>query len=167
MNNPSVIAFDVFGTVFDLSGIDRDEVRDYVRHIREPEWRPLTLPESWRNIPAHPDAAEGIQRLRTKHAVVTLSNGPVSLLVELSKRAGIDWDALVPIELAHVYKPRLDAYRVACDLMRVPPDRVLMVTANATFGDLEASAAVGMQSILIRGLDGPRTIIELAERLGC
>jgi hypothetical protein len=43
----------------------------------------------------------------------------------------------------------------------------MMVTANKDFGDLEASAALGMTPMLIRSGDGPKTIIELAEQLGC
>ncbi len=35
------------------------------------------------------------------------------------------------------------------------------------FGDLEASRELGMQQVLIRSQSGLKTIIELAEALGC
>lgn len=162
-----VVAFDVFGTVFNLTPTDREEVRDYVRHIRQPEWAPLRLPKSWESLPAHPDSAEGIAKLREKFIVVTCSNGPLGLLTKLSKHNGIQWDAIIPLELNRVYKPDPRAYLTVCEVLDVAPEEVLMVTANKTFGDLEASAKLGMRSVLIRDGDGPKTIPELAASLGC
>lgn len=159
-----VIAFDVFGTVFDLSGVDRAEVRAYVEYIRAADWKPLTLPESWNNLRAHADALEGIERLRRRFQVVTCSNGPISLLAKISKAAGISWDALIPLETARVYKPNPRAYQLICETMRVPPEAVAMVTANATFGDLEAAGVLGMRPILIRDDQRP-TITSLADEL--
>ncbi len=132
-----VIAFDVFGTVFDLSQVDRSEVRAYVDHIHGPAWKPLELPKSWLDLKAHPDAVEGIAKLRERFQVVTCSNGPISLLTHISKANGISWDALIPLEVGRVYKPNPMAYQMICDVMRVPPEAVAMVTANATFGDIE------------------------------
>jgi 2-haloalkanoic acid dehalogenase type II len=162
-----VIAFDVFGTVFDLSSIDRQEVRDYARHIRQTEWQPLKLPAHWERLPAHPDSREGIERLRQNHIVVTCSNGPLGLLAKLSKHNGISWDAIIPLELNRVYKPNQRAYMTVCQVLNVQPTDVMMVTANKDFGDLEASAKLGMKPMLIRDGDGdgPKTIIELAESL--
>lgn len=162
-----VIAFDVFGTVVDFSSADREQVREYVRVTRLPAWQPLHLPQSWAWLPPHPDSRWGIERLRSKYAVVTCSNGPLGLLAKLSKNAGIDWDAIIPLELNRVYKPRPDAYRTVCEVLDVLPSEVLMVTANKTFGDLEAAQSIGMQSVLIRGAEGLQSIIELAELLGC
>jgi 2-haloalkanoic acid dehalogenase type II len=162
-----VIAFDVFGTVFDLSAVNRSEVRDYVRHIKQDEWQPLQLPSHWERLPAHPDSHLGIERLRQRYLVVTLSNGPLPVQMALSRHNGICWDAIIPLEAVDVYKPNPRAYMYAIDLLQVKPSEVLMVTANEKFGDLEASRALGMEAILIRGSQGPKTIIELAERLGC
>ncbi len=104
-----VIAFDVFGTVFDLSSVDKRDIKAYIDHIRRPTWQPLVLPEYWETLPAHPDAAEGIARLRKKFTVVTCSNGPLHLLTKLSKHNSISWDAIVPLELNRVSNriPRL------------------------------------------------------------
>lgn len=161
-----VIAFDVFGTVFDLSSVSREEVRAYVNHIKQPEWQPLRLPQSWETLPAHSDAREGIDRLRKQFFVVTCSNGPLGLLAKLSKHNGITWDAIIPLELNKVYKTNPKAYLTVCEVLIVEPKDVIMVTANEKFGDLEAATALGMQAILIRGQAGPKDIIELAEYLG-
>jgi HAD superfamily hydrolase (TIGR01493 family) len=161
-----VVAFDVFGTVFDLAGVDREEIRAYVEHIRQPQWEPLTLPESWKQLPAFSDAPTGIRRLRTLgHCiVVTCSNGPISLLVELSRKAGIEWDFMIPLEVERVYKTNPRAYMLICDILKVSPHEVMFVTANENFGDIEAANSLGMKTALIRGETG-KTIIELAESL--
>lgn len=162
-----VIAFDLFGTVFDLSQVDREEVRGYVSHIRAPEWSPLELPKSWEMLSAHADSAEGLARLREKYFVVTCSNGPLGLTAKLSKNNGIVWDAIIPLELNRVYKTDPQAYLTVCEVLGVPPEDVTMVTANKDFGDLEASQSLGMTPQLIRHSGHPPTIISLAERLGC
>ena len=156
-----VIAFDVFGTVVDLSEAPREEVRAYARHIHQPQWQPLVLPESWARFSAHPDAALGIARLRQDYLVVTCSNGPLGLLAKLSKHNGISWDAIIPLELNRVYKPSPRAYLTVCEVLGVLPQEVMMVTANKDFGDLEASAALGMTPMLIRG-ETQKTILDLA-----
>lgn len=160
-----VIAFDVFGTVFDLSGVDRDEIRAYARHIKKEIWSPLHLPKSWETLPAHPDSKEGIELLRKKYFVCTCSNGPLGLLSKLSKHNDISWDAIIPLELNRVYKPKLRAYMTVCEVLNVQPEEVCMVTANKDFGDLEASESLGMTPKLIR-YEGDN-IIDLAMGMGC
>lgn len=147
---PKVIAFDVFGTVVDFSGIDRNEIKSYITQIKEPVWKPLELPKSWEHLPAHADAKVGLELLRKNYIVVTCSNGPLGMMTKLSKNAGIQWDAIIPLELNKVYKPNPRAYLTVCEVLSVKPGNVLMVTANKTFGDLEASRKLGMQAVLIR-----------------
>lgn len=165
-----VIAFDCFGTVFDLSVAQRADLRAYAEHIRRPEWSPLRLPEYWETLPAHPDSAAGIRRLRSKFFVVTCSNGPLGLLAKLSKNAGISWDAIIPLELNRVFKPDQRAYLTVCEVLGVEPKDVTMVTANEKFGDIEAAGGLGMSTVLVRRYSdgyGPKTIAELADTLGC
>lgn len=162
-----VIAFDTFGTVFDLSGVPHEEIRAYAQHIRQDEWSPLKLPDSWLSLPAHPDSAEGIAMLRKDFFVVTCSNGPLGLLAKLSKNNGISWDAIIPLELNKVFKPNPKAYLTVCEVLDVSPDEVLMVTANEHFGDLEASRALGMSAVLIRGASPYKDIIDLVNNINC
>ncbi len=167
MNQPKVIAFDLFGTVFDVSNVPKDEVREYVRQIKQEEWEPLSLPQSWFDIPAFDDSATGIERLRSKYQVVTCSNLPLNLAWWLSKDAGIEWSAIVPIEAHRSYKPSLAAYLTVCRVLQCEPAEVLMVSAHADGPDVEGAPAAGFGFQLIRNSGCPRTIIELAEALGC
>lgn len=168
-----VIAFDVFGTLVDMSGVDRSDLKAYAAHLRTCRetgtWSPLNLPGSWRFRPAHPDSADGITLLRRKFKVVTCSNAPLELQDALLSHNGIDVDAIVPIEANRAFKPNPLAYRTVCQVVRCNPEDVLMVTANSRrtedFNDLEGAKDVGMDSILIRGEEVP-TVIDLARRLG-
>lgn len=173
MNNipciPRAILFDVFGTVVDMSGVPREEIRAYGEHIRKPEWSPLVLPESWETLPAFPDATEGLLRLRDAgFIVVTCANGPRSLLHQISVNNNLPWSYITPLEKMQVFKPSPQAYLFACHIAKRDPSDCMMVTANVPgLGDLEVAAKLGMQTQAIRQATGPQTIIELAEMLGC
>jgi 2-haloalkanoic acid dehalogenase type II len=159
------IAFDCFGTVFDMSGVSRDEIREYVEHVRKEDFTPFRFPDSWWQLKAHPDAAEGIKRLQAIGILcVTLSNGSWELLHVNSGRNGISWDMIIDLAEHRVYKPHIDAYRTVEKQTLFSPSECLMVTANPLFGDLEGAMAIGMQAQVIRH-GYPNTILELAEML--
>lgn len=164
-NNVKVIAFDLFGTVFDMSGVPREEFKAYGRHIKQPEWSPLVLPDSWAKIPAFPDSKEGIDRLIAGgYQVIPLSNCPMRLCFRMSDNAGIEWSTYYGLEHWKIYKPDPEAYGLFCAYFDFEPSEVLMVTANEKFGDIEAARALGMQAVLIRGTEYP-TINDLADAL--
>lgn len=160
-----VIAFDCFGTVFDTSGIPREDVREYVRQVQRPEWAPLGLPSSFLDMWPHKDAAKGIQRLRSKFRVVTCSNLPARLLHLLSVMGDVEWDAVVPLEARRCYKPAHEAYWAVSDLLNVDPGEVMVVTAHATGPDMRGAPHAGMRVQLIRDPAGLADINALADEL--
>lgn len=163
-----VVAFDLFGTVFDASGVPADERRDYVRHVRKNavDWLPLSLPESWKTMPVHPDSVEGIAAIRAKGIkVVTLTNWPREQIEAASNNAGIVWDRLVLLERYRIYKPHLSAYAAVCEELKTAPWEVLMVTANPGAGDDTTPLVLGMATQVIRGFSAVKDIIELAKKL--
>jgi 2-haloacid dehalogenase len=163
----NVIGFDCFETVFNASGVPESEVREYVRQVRSHLWAPLRLPASWVELPAHADAAEGIKRLRSKFRVVTCSNLPLALLHTLSQQAGIQWDAIIPLEASRCFKPDRRAYRTVCHVLQVEPADVLIVSAHPDGPDAEGAPQAGMGLEIIRQPNCPQTITELAANLGC
>ncbi len=48
----------------------------------------------WHRLSGWPDAVEGLTRLKKNFIIATLSNGNVSLLVEMAKFAGLPWDTV-------------------------------------------------------------------------
>lgn len=169
----SLAMFDLFGTVLDVASADRDDLRDYGDQLaefrRSGQWRPLTLPESWAELPAFPDAREGLDLLRQKgYTVVTLSNAPLDLQRRVLAHNGLAVDGIVPLEAARVYKTHPAAYLLGASTWRCEPSACAMVSGNRTFGDIETAAALGMRGILIRDPSADfATITDLAEFLPC
>jgi 2-haloacid dehalogenase len=118
---------------FGLSGLSEAEI-DHLNRV-------------WHQLAPWPDAVEGLQRLRQRYIVATLSNGNVALLVNMAKRAGLPWDCVLSSELAQHYKPDPEVYRLAEQLLGLEPDQVMMVAAHN--GDLLAAQAVGMRTAFV------------------
>lgn len=146
-----VVAFDVFGTLVRIKDrVPHDELKAYADHIRKPDWSPLVLPKSWEDLTAFEDVRTALSLLSYRFMVVTLSNGPLGLQANLLKNNRIAVHAIVPLELAQVFKPNPRSYLAAAEMIGIPAEHWLMVSANKTFGDIEASRSVGMQSQLVR-----------------
>lgn len=161
------VAFDLFGTVFDISNTDKQEIRDYIAHVRKPEWSPLVLPLSWRNLKPFPDVAEGLAKLIELNLyTVTCSNAPWEFTDDLLHRSGL-WYLIHATNTATLkqFKPHPYAYRTVCDQFDYGPEEVLMVTGNAKSPDIKGAQDIGMQAIQIRQPGTPATIIELANLL--
>lgn len=161
------IAFDLFGTVFNLENVPKEEIRDYIRQVKLPEWQPLVLPQSWNFLEAHPDSAEGIARLRSRYRVVTCSNGPVKLTQNILDLNGIEVDGIADFRMVKRYKPHQACYMLACDVAGCDPYECMMVTGNEGSPDIEGARAIGMQAVMIRQPGCVKDIIALAESLGC
>ena len=167
-----VIALDLFGTVFDLSGTPREEISAYLDQCVDPVWKPLELPASWNELKPFDDARAGIGRLLSEYQVITCSNAPWFLTFQLRNKWSLPFSAITDLSQIKRYKPHPECYLHACRTIGCKPQDVLMVTANPTFGpypfgDLEIAGAIGMKTQLIRNPGCPQTIIELAEQLGC
>jgi 2-haloacid dehalogenase len=100
-----------------------------------------------------PDAAGGLERLRNRFIVATLSNGNVSLLANMAKYAGLHWDVVLSAEQSRHYKPDPESYLSAAELLSLEPEEVMMVAAHE--GDLKHAGAVGFRTGFVhRPLEG-------------
>lgn len=102
---------------------------------------------AWHRLMPWPDAVGGLNRLRARFVVATLSNGNVSLLVDMAKNAGLPWDAVLSAELFGHYKPDPEAYLGAARLLGLPPHEVMMVAAHPS--DLRAAKAAGLRTAYV------------------
>jgi 2-haloacid dehalogenase len=141
------------------------------------------LTHGWHQLSPWPDSVPGLTRLKRKFILGPLSNGNFSLLVDLSKFAGLPWDAILGVDLFRHYKPDPETYLGACELLKASPSEVMLVAAHNY--DLKAAQALGLKTAFVgRPTEyGPRQVkdfgpegnwdfvardmIELAERLGC
>ena len=111
--------------------------------------------EAWHRLSPWPDTVSGLNKLKSKYVITTLSNGNVSLLTHMAKNGGLPWDAILSAELSGHYKPEPEAYLKAADLLSLEPEQVMMVAAHP--GDLRAAARTGLKTAyVIRPLErGP------------
>jgi 2-haloacid dehalogenase len=83
---------------------------------------------------------------------VSLTILSLSLVVDVSRRNGIEWDAVIPCEMLRVYKPLPDAYRRAAGFLGVPPPAEILMVACHNF-DLDAARGVGYRTAFVRRPD--------------
>src|SRR5580704_9574722 len=102
---------------------------------------------AWHRLDPWPDVVEGLARLKRRFILATLSNGNVRLMVDMAKRAGLPWDAILGAEVARAYKPQPEAYDSAARMLALSPAECLMVAAHAS--DLAAAAERGFRTAYV------------------
>lgn len=102
---------------------------------------------AWHRLDAWPDVAPGLADLRKKFLLAPCSNGNISLMVDLARRNGFHWDAILGAEVARDYKPKPEVYLAACDAFDLAPHEVMMVAAHSS--DLEAAAHCGLSTCFL------------------
>ena len=173
--NPAFNFDDVHRTMLDaviadykldgLTAADRDAI-----------WR------TWHALEAWPDFAAALARLRRKYVVASFTLLTTSLVIDISKKNGIDWDAIISCEMIGIYKTRPEAYATAAKWLQLDPAEILMVACHNF--DLNAALGCGYKTAFVKrpsewGREGPpdpvpnpaHTMVvdsfpELAERLG-
>jgi len=98
--------------------------------------RELTL--AWHRLNAWPDVPAALKRLRKKFLLAPVSNGNISLMVDLARRNDFPWDAILGAEVAGDYKPMPRVYLAACEALDLAPAECMMVAAHSS--DLAAAA---------------------------
>lgn len=138
---------------------------------------------AWHRLDPWPDAVEGIARLRRRWPVVTLSNGNIALMIDMARRAGLEWDAILGAEVTRTYKPEPHAYLATATLLGIAPADLCLVAAHHS--DLAAARACGLATAYVDrplergGAPAPDadaaqdwdhaadSLTALADRLGC
>lgn len=105
------------------------------------------LNRAWHRLRPWPDSVGGLKRLRKRFIVATLSNGNVSLLVNMARGAGLQWDCILSSELVKHYKPDKEVYQMAADLLGLHPGEVMMVASHKN--DLQAARTVGFKTAFV------------------
>lgn len=102
------------------------------------------LNRAWHRLDPWPDTVAGLTRLKQRLLITTLSNGNVSLLTNMAKRAGLPWDCVISAELFRHYKPDAEAYLGCAELLDVAPGELMLVAAHPS--DLRAARSAGLMT---------------------
>ena len=113
---------------FELAGLGDDTLRN------------LNL--AWHRLDTWPDVAPGLARLKKRFRLAPVSNGNISLMVDVARRNNLPWDAILGAEVAGDYKPKPRVYLASAAALDLAPDQCMMVAAHSN--DLAAAAAQGL-----------------------
>lgn len=138
---------------------------------------------AWHRLDPWPDVVAGLTRLKSQFPIVTLSNGNISMMIAIARRAELPWDAVLGAEVTRAYKPDPLAYLGTVEALDLRPDQLCLVAAHHS--DLAAARTCGLLTAYIdRPLEyGGRaapdanaaqdwewsaaSLTELADLLGC
>lgn len=138
---------------------------------------------AWHRLDPWPDVIEGLRRLKARFPIVTCSNGNIALILNMARRAGLPWDAILGAEVSGAYKPDPRAYLHTAEVLGIAPQELCLVAAH--HGDLAGARAAGLKCAYVDrpdeygGAPAPDahheqawewsaiSFIDLAEQLGC
>jgi 2-haloacid dehalogenase len=124
---------------------------------------------SWHRLDGWPDSASGLARLKRKFLLAPVSNGNISLMVDLARRNMFPWDAILGSEVAGDFKPKPRVYLAACEAFDLAPGDCMMVAAHSN--DLAHAAECGLRTAHIarpnehgpgRGETAPTVPVDIA-----
>ena len=101
----------------------------------------------WHRLRPWPDSVPGLRALHPRYVLAPLSNGNVSLLVDMARGAGLPWDAILGAEIYRHYKPDPETYLGACRLLSLKPAQVMLCAAHND--DLAAAQKLGLRTAFI------------------
>ena len=109
-----------------------------------PEEVTVHLNRAWHRLDGWADVAPGLHQLKRKFLLAPVSNGNISLMVDLARRNGFPWDAILGAEIAGDYKPKPRVYLAAAEAFDLAPGACMMVAAHTN--DLGHAAACGLRT---------------------
>jgi 2-haloacid dehalogenase len=127
----------------------------------------LTL--AWHRLDAWPDVPDALARLRELYLIAPVSNGNIALTVDVARRNGFLWDAILGAEIGFNYKPKPGVYLASADALALAPQVCMMVAAHSD--DLAAAAECGLQTAHIarpneggpgKGESAPSVLVDVA-----
>lgn len=116
----------------------------------------------WQRVEPWQDTIPGLQRLKRRYTLASLSNADMADMVKLSKFRGLPWDVVLASELAQAVKPDPKTYQVAIRYLGLKPEEIMMVACHKA--DLLGAKAQGLRTAFVRRpLEaGPNAQVDIA-----
>jgi 2-haloacid dehalogenase len=167
-----------------LDVLHRENLERLLPRFGVPAQTEETLAElnlAWHRLDAWPEVPAAMARLKAKFLLAPLSNGNISLMVDLARRNRFPWDAILGADIARDFKRKPRVYLAACEALDLPPERCMLVAAHSD--DLVTAAGLGLRTAHIarpnehgpgKGEAAPsvpvdvagRDLMDVAEKLG-
>jgi 2-haloacid dehalogenase len=148
------------GTSATFADIGREVLLDLLpEEVADREAAVLHVLAGFLALDVHPDVVPGVKALREAGLrLFTMSNGAAAVAEDLLDRAGVrdDFEGLLSVEDAGVWKPAAPAYRFAVSQSGAPADEVVMVAVHPW--DLTGASRAGLRTVWVnrdgRGFPG-------------
>jgi 2-haloacid dehalogenase len=105
----------------------------------------------WHALDAWPDFVPALERLKRRYVCVSFTILSLALVIAVSRRSGIAWDAVIACEMLRVYKTKPEAYQRAAQLLQTLPGDILMVACHNF--DLDGARGEGYRTAFVRRPD--------------
>lgn len=145
----ALAASDGFATFRDIAGFHLRRLAR-ARDLPDPQQVADEVIDGFGEVTAHPDVADGMRALRDAGlTLATFTNGTSGVTRSFLERTGIDGLVQEVLDVAgpERWKPRLDAYRWACDRIGVRPKEAAMVAVHPW--DIQGARTAGMTGVLL------------------
>src|ERR1700761_3027241 len=112
-----------------LDTLQRESLERVLISFRAPKLSSAHLDDltlAWHQLDAWPDVREGLASLRPGFWLAPVSNGSISLSVDLARRNGWCWDAILGADIARNFKPQPIVYRSAVEALGLKAGECLM-----------------------------------------
>ena len=86
--------------------------------------------KGWHRLNPWADSVRGLARLKTRFIIGPLSNGNVSLLLNMAKHAGLPWDMVFGSDIFRHFKPDPESYLGVAGMMGLEPGEVMLAAAH-------------------------------------
>ncbi len=147
----------IMGAHADFTQVTADAL-DWVleaRGLRDNALREALL-AAFRRLPCFPEVPAALKALRARGLrLAILSNGSPAMLAEAVESAGLagEFEAVISVEAAGVYKPDARVYALVEAECGVPPGRVVFVSANGW--DVAGAARFGFTTAWVNRAGAP------------
>jgi len=115
--------------------------------VEVPDFAVDELNLAWHRLDPWPDAVEALGCLKRGFIIAPLSNGNIRLMVDMAKRAGLPWDAILGADVVRAYKPSPQVYSETAEILGLAPAELCLVAAHNS--DLAAARRVGLRTAFV------------------
>jgi 2-haloacid dehalogenase len=105
------------------------------------------LNRAWHRLDPWSDVVAGLERLKQRYIIGTLSNGNIALIANMAKYARLPGDVILGAEIARAYKPQPEAYLGSAAALSLAPQQCMLVAAHNS--DLQAAANCGFRTAFV------------------
>ena len=137
-----------------IDGVHREQLETLISDFHLEGFSPAdreAIVRTWHQLECWPDFPPALRRLRTQYLVVSFTILSTSLIIDISRRNDLNWDAVISCEMIGIYRTRPGAYLTNAKWLQLDPSEIMMVACHNF--DLDAERECGYRTAFVRRPD--------------